>query len=294
MQKHAYLIIAHNNFNLLKTLLKLIDDERNDIYIHIDKKANYNNYEELKASVKKSKIFIYKEYKLYWGDFSLIKVTMFLLKNSIKNKYQYYHLLSGVDLPLKSQDFIHNFFNINQGKNFINFIEKDDIEENIEERIKYYHFFLKCKSFKKGKVLQKLNKILVYLQKILKINRLKKLDYEIYYGCNWFSITHNFALYIIKREKFINKYFKHAFGADELFVQTLIMNSPYKNTLYKKDKRNSYIQCVRKIDWERGNPYVFKKEDYKELIESPYLFARKFDENIDNSIIEMIYKSLKN
>ena len=33
---HAYLIIAHDQFDLLESLLKCIDDERNDIYIHID------------------------------------------------------------------------------------------------------------------------------------------------------------------------------------------------------------------------------------------------------------------
>ncbi len=36
--KHAYLIMAHDNFEQLKILLDLIDDYRNDIYLHIDKK----------------------------------------------------------------------------------------------------------------------------------------------------------------------------------------------------------------------------------------------------------------
>ena len=45
MGKHAYLIIAHNNFYILKKLIALIDDERNDIYIHIDKKTkNFFEY----------------------------------------------------------------------------------------------------------------------------------------------------------------------------------------------------------------------------------------------------------
>lgn len=29
--RHAYLIMAHNNFSQLKILLSLLDDERNDI-----------------------------------------------------------------------------------------------------------------------------------------------------------------------------------------------------------------------------------------------------------------------
>lgn len=36
---HAYLIIAHEQFDLLESLLKCIDDARNDIYIHIDSRS---------------------------------------------------------------------------------------------------------------------------------------------------------------------------------------------------------------------------------------------------------------
>ena len=37
--KHAYLIIAHNEPNILKTLLLMLDDERNDVYLHVDARA---------------------------------------------------------------------------------------------------------------------------------------------------------------------------------------------------------------------------------------------------------------
>ena len=49
---------------------------------------------------------------------------------------------------------------------------------------------------------------------------------------------------------------------------------------------------MRKIDWERGNPYVWHEKDYDELINSEYLFARKFDENVDKNIIDKIYGKL--
>ena len=39
MKKHAYLIMAHNNPYILKKLLKIIDDKRNDMYIQKDKKS---------------------------------------------------------------------------------------------------------------------------------------------------------------------------------------------------------------------------------------------------------------
>ncbi len=37
--KHAFLIIAHNEYPVLEVLLSMLDDERNDIYLHIDKRA---------------------------------------------------------------------------------------------------------------------------------------------------------------------------------------------------------------------------------------------------------------
>lgn len=44
--KHAYCILAHNNWEQLQLLLNCIDDDRNDIYLHIDVKQikKFNEY----------------------------------------------------------------------------------------------------------------------------------------------------------------------------------------------------------------------------------------------------------
>lgn len=39
IKKHAYLIIAHTNFDQLQKLVKMLDNDKNDIFIHVDKKA---------------------------------------------------------------------------------------------------------------------------------------------------------------------------------------------------------------------------------------------------------------
>lgn len=58
--KHAYLIMAHTQFQQVAKLVSLIDDSENDIYLHIDKKVQ-NAYEifqqEIKPIVKKSNIY---------------------------------------------------------------------------------------------------------------------------------------------------------------------------------------------------------------------------------------------
>ena len=46
----------------------------------------------------------------------MIKVELLLFKTAHSHfKYTYYHLMSGVDLPLKSQEYIHQFFIENDG-----------------------------------------------------------------------------------------------------------------------------------------------------------------------------------
>ena len=53
--KHAYLILAHNNFNQLKKLINLLDDIDNDIFIHIDEKSNIN-LKQLELNTKFSNV----------------------------------------------------------------------------------------------------------------------------------------------------------------------------------------------------------------------------------------------
>lgn len=94
MGKHAYLIMAHNEYGLLKKLLKLLDDERNDIYLHIDKKSPDISQKEISQIVKKSKFKTYKNLKIHWGGDTQIKCELFLLQESVKYNYDYYHILS--------------------------------------------------------------------------------------------------------------------------------------------------------------------------------------------------------
>ena len=49
MQRHAYLIMAHNNWYTLEKLIRLLDVPWNDIYLHIDKKVKDFSQEYYKS-----------------------------------------------------------------------------------------------------------------------------------------------------------------------------------------------------------------------------------------------------
>ena len=71
-------------------------------------------------------------------------------------------------------------------------------------------------------------------------------------------------------------------------MQTIIINSNFKNNLFKKDFDDDLFMFMRLIDWERGNPYVFRSEDLRMLEQSDMLFARKFSAEVDKVVIDQI------
>lgn len=127
MQKHAYMIIAHNEFDLLEILVRLLDDPRNDIYVHIDAKVKDFDFKSFQALTQYSRLrFTPRRISATWGDFSLVNTELLLLQTAVAGEdpaqpYAYYHLISGVDLPIKSNDEIHAFFDQNEGKEFVHF-----------------------------------------------------------------------------------------------------------------------------------------------------------------------------
>lgn len=138
--KHAYLIMAHHRFDVLKMLLTDLDYEDNDIFLHIDRKTKDVPTDELKACVRKSRLVLIERIPVYWGHFSQTRCVLNLLKAATETShYDYYHLLVGVEFPLMTQDRIHRFFDENQGKEFIGFADGVDIEK----RVKYYYFWWK-------------------------------------------------------------------------------------------------------------------------------------------------------
>ncbi len=286
MEKHAYLIIAHNEFYILERLIKLLDDKRHDIYLHIDLKVKDFDFDYFQKLVKESNLYFIPRISVEWGDFSQITCELNLLKEAVKRKYSYYHLLSGVDLPLKSNTEIYSYFEKNKGVEYLAFKEQD-----ILYRIKYYHFFVK--KIRNSIPRKIIHKILLDIQKILHVNRLKNTDFLVKKGAQWFSITDDLAKFILTKEDFINKYFTRGICVDELFLQTIVYNSKFYDKVNKKEN-DEHKNIKRCIDWNRGEPYVFTIEDKDFLFNSDMFFARKFqtDTKEKKEIVDYIYDTL--
>ena len=285
--KHAFLIIAHNQFDILEKLIIMLDDDRNDIFLHIDKRVEHFNKNRFSALVKHSELHFTKRIAVYWGHSSQVDCELLLLGECLKHgPYQFVHLLSGVDLPIKTQDEIHRFFDEHPNTQFLQIGWADRHLYRLEK----YHFFLKH-THAPERIKGLVNKTVNAVTAKLRINRLKKYgDMEIVKTANWFSITGECAEYVYSKRRFIRRLTRFTVCADEMFLGTVIRSSPFWSQVYNPepswDGHMRYIDRIRNVG---SSPHIFTINDKDHIIESKMLFARKFDENVDNEIIRFVY-----
>lgn len=63
--RFAYLIIAHNEPLLFRTLVRLLDDPRNDIFVHIDKRVDARPFRSV--TTKHGGLYFIENQVVSWG-----------------------------------------------------------------------------------------------------------------------------------------------------------------------------------------------------------------------------------
>lgn len=277
--KHAYLILAHTEFRLLQTLIDCLDDDRNDIYVHIDQKvekipalhADHAGLQLLEPRID-----------IRWGDYSMVEAELTLFEAAAsRGTYDYYHLLSGVDLPLRSQDEIHAFFDANRGKEFVGYLYLE-MTPDLGRRMQRWHIFPRHFSRKRNGY-SAIRALCLRLQEVAGIKRNR--DVEFRKGAQWVSITDGLVRYLLERRDWMEKVFSHTFVPDECVVQTVVWNSPFREHLYSLESEGK--GCLRCIGWRNDELYDWTAADFETLMASGALFARKFNSK-DWPFIEQI------
>lgn len=108
--RHAWLIITHGNFEILKKQLRFLDSENADFFIHVDARVKDFDFAHVRSIPRKSRVTFLDRKPISWGHFSQVDCELRLLCAAVPGGYDYYHLLSGVDVPVKTRQYIENYF----------------------------------------------------------------------------------------------------------------------------------------------------------------------------------------
>ena len=251
--RHAYLIMAHNEFGILQRLVRMLDDADNDIYVHFDRKVK-----RLPGiGTQKSRLFVLGEREcVNWGTVSQIRTEFRLLEGASENgPYDFYHIISGTHLPLKPLS--EPFYASHKGQEIMRFWDKD--EGTADFKLRRYHFFLKVHF---------LWRLSLKVQKMTGIRHLRKESFH--KTDNWMSITEAACRYLLDNKDDILRKYRYTFCGDEYFIAS---------ELIKKGGFDIY-DCpdLLYVTIEKANASLISLSSYDSLSETPFLWGRKFTE----------------
>lgn len=283
IDKHAYCIMAYNNWDQLQRLLSVLDDKRNDIFLHIDKKTleDFRKY-NLGGGIllRNSKLYYADAVDVRWSHVSLCDAEISLFRSVIRSSQEYnrIHLISGADIPLESQDNIHGFFQ-NRDEEFIDV----SYQSRFIRRLKYYHFFVKNRRHHPS--LDFLRRVCLVLQMPF-IDRLRNAPLKFVYGSEWCSLTMDAVREIVSKYDTYRYMFEFTTCPDEHYKQMILSANPR----FKFAKEGN----LRYVDFFSGkpSPKTLTIEDYDAIMQSHCVFARKFDERIDGKVIDKILNAI--
>lgn len=295
--KYIYVILAHKNPGQVKRLLSAlaVDDSSVGFWIHVDKRINKRQFHEALSDF--NNIFWVPSVASRWGSFNLVQAVLNAL-NMIENQcktYSHVILLSGQDYPIVNPKKIYTFLNSHSTESFIEYqqLPVAHLPYGGWDRFKRWHFYIGNRKFTYplyDKPYGWLDKGIEFVLSFF-LSRQREIikDITYYYGSQWWIFSREAVCYILqflKRNRHYLAFFKYTWISDEHFFQTILLNHTDQPFLERMINDN-----LRYIDWTKLGekpPAILKCEDFDNIKSSGNLFARKFDDEIDEDILDFL------
>lgn len=279
--KIAFLVLAHGEPELLRRLLNRLS-EGFGVYLHLDRAAPF----KLDAVVNPSVKTVTRRRRTYWGSFACTQAILDLLELARTNGHTHYVLISGQDVPIKSNSEIMSFFETNSGNDFIRtekmpFVDIGGGIERITRR--YWHAYYRYSGLQR--LTYKVWEYVVFVAYKFFLPE-KILAGSFFWGETWFAlrdstVTELFS-YLEKNPDYLSV-FRGSRLAEEIVIPTILrrINAVGKNL----------EDPVTFIDWETGpeTPRVLDQSDIPRLQKSRFLFARKVSSAKSAEFIQWAY-----
>lgn len=284
--KHAFLILTHHSPEHIYTQVKRMEYEGNLFFIHIDKKRQIDVADEYWQKLQSMPhVTILKDrVNVQWGSIRIVDATLNVMKEALKHDVGYLHLLSGECLHVKSMSYFHRYFEKHAGTEFMSNMvmpEKNTLGWGANRYDKYhFHEYFNPRSQKfRDKAIKFLNAVGRVAQRNLKkigINRkYGKQHPPVHGGIAWWSLTKDCCNYIMQYLKEHPAYyprFRFTQLPDEMFFQTIVMNSPFKDKVVDNCLRYTHFN----IAVTRTHATGIGIENLDNIKGDDILIARKF------------------
>lgn len=274
----AYIVSAYKNPDQAVRLIRRLDADNVHFFIHVDKKTNEAAYARIvRPLAGVPHVHFLARHRCDWGGFGHVQATIKGLAEIVRGglKPDYVFLLTGQDYPIVTNAAIKEFLAQSSGSSFLSHfpLPSDEWEGGGLPRIDRWHIRVRGRHH-------------VLSGRRLSIVRqmplgLRPFGGSSYWGLSWRCVE--YANRFIRENPSYVRFFRYVDVPDEIFFQTILLNSPLRETVVDDD-----LRYVRWRDWNDARPAILGKEDFDAVTSSGKLFARKFDMNHDAEILDMI------
>src|SRR5829696_6595426 len=271
--KIGYIITAHTLPEHLVRLVRRLESDAARFFIHIDGRAA----DGVMATVERElggrpDVRLVPQHRVRWASFSQLRAVLegveALLSSS--ERLDYGVLLTGQDYPLRAPDTIESTLSAAAGRSFIVYRPATG---RFLERVTRWHWH--------GEVLGRRVRLPNrYIR--LTVRRRPPAGLVPYRGFAHWCLSRECLEYVATRNPELTRFFRWSSSPDEMYFQTLLMDSPLAETLVNDD--------LRYVDWSEGgaSPKVLSTHDLERMLRSSALFARKFDPRVDAGVIDAL------
>ncbi len=272
----AYIVSAYKNLDQVARLAERLNTERSVVYIHVDKKTDHAEYGRLERTLAgRPSVHLLERHVCHWGGFGHVRATLKGIHALLASGSDFEHLvlLTGQDYPIKPLAEIERFFAAHRGTSFMahNALPSESWSPRGGlDRIEYRHWRVHGKHLR------------------LPWKRSFPAGLRPFGGGAYWCLSRACVDYVrdfVEDRPDVVDFFRHVDIPDEIFFQTIVMNSELAASVVNDN--------LRYIDWSRGpRPALLETRDFERLRESPKLFARKFDVFHDEDVLDLIDRHL--
>jgi len=277
----AYIISAYKYLEQLARLVHRLHDANVGVFIHVD--ARSGSIDRLvEATAGLGNVNFLPRHPCRWGDFGHVAASLKGIEAIARAPigYDYVFLLTGQDYPIKSNRHICDVLEKAGGRSFMNFfpLPTSEWEGGGLDRIERWHMYTAKRH------------IVIPPRGWSFVKRAFPRGFRPFGGSSYWCLARDCVQYMddfVRHNGRFVRFFRHVDVPDELFFQTVLMNSPLSAQIVNDDLR--YIDWR---DWAAGSPAVLSAGDFGALETSTKLFARKFDATVDARILDLIDERL--
>jgi hypothetical protein len=277
----AYIISAYKHFDQLTRLVHRLHEPGVRIFIHVDRRSGPIDALQAATAHLLSVRFL-ERHSCPWGSFGHVAATLKGIDAAMASaeSFDYLILLTGQDYPIKSNRQIRDVLEAAEGRSFMEFFPLPGPEwsDGGLDRIERWHVHTDRRHVAfppRGWAFPR---------------RRFPAGLHPFGGSSYWCLASDCVRYVHRfvtaNARFVN-FFRHVDVPDELFFQTILLNSPLRDRIVNDN--------LRYIDWRdptSGSPAVLTSPDLPAMQASAKLFARKFDAAVDGTVLDLIDEEL--